>query len=227
MMLLVLGLLIVPVCGAESEAEAVLEGVPQEAQAFMPEEDSGFLQGVLEVARKALLAVTPGLPQAAAACAGVLAAAILCAVFRAGDEGQRTPTADILGAVAIASLLLQPTDALIQSGLETVQAISDYGKLLLPVMSAALVASGGTTTASALYMGTAMFDSLLTGLLAGLLGPLMYLFLSLSLASAAIGSKLWKLMLPIKLQIKLSSKSYRVAKTYLNFLKRWIRWTFS
>ena len=190
MMLLVLGLLIVPVCGAESEAEAVLEGVPQEAQAFMPEEDSGFLQGVLEVARKALLAVTPGLPQAAAACAGVLAAAILCAVFRAGDEGQRTPTADILGAVAIASLLLQPTDALIQSGLETVQAISDYGKLLLPVMSAALVASGGTTTASALYMGTAMFDSLLTGLLAGLLGPLMYLFLSLSLASAAIGNKL-------------------------------------
>lgn len=150
MMLLVLGLLIVPVCGAESEAEAVLEGVPQEAQAFMPEEDSGFLQGVLEVARKALLAVTPGLPQAAAACAGVLAAAILCAVFRAGDEGQRTPTADILGAVAIASLLLQPTDALIQSGLETVQAISDYGKLLLPVMSAALVASGGTTTALSL-----------------------------------------------------------------------------
>lgn len=49
-----------------------------------------------------------------------------------GDEGLRTPTADILGAVAIASLLLQPTDALIQSGLETVQAISDYGKLLLP-----------------------------------------------------------------------------------------------
>lgn len=51
-------------------------------------------------------------------------------------RGNGTPTADILGAVAIASLLLQPTDALIQSGLETVQAISDYGKLLLPVMSA-------------------------------------------------------------------------------------------
>lgn len=190
MMLLILGLLAVPVLGAEAEAEAVLEGVPQEAQAFLPQEDRGFLNGVLEVVRKALLAVTPGLPQAAAACAGVLAAAILCALFRAGDEGLRTPTADILGAVAIASLLLQPTDALIQSGLETVQAISDYGKLLLPVMSAALVASGGTTTASALYMGTAMFDSLLTGLLAGLLGPLMYLFLSLSLASAAIGNKL-------------------------------------
>ena len=115
MMLLILGLLAVPVLGAEAEAEAVLEGVPQEAQAFLPQEDRGFLNGVLEVVRKALLAVTPGLPQAAAACAGVLAAAILCALFRAGDEGLRTPTADILGAVAIASLLLQPTDALIQS----------------------------------------------------------------------------------------------------------------
>ena len=84
MMLLILGLLAVPVLGAE--AEAVLEGVPQEAQAFLPQEDRGFLNGVLEVVRKALLAVTPGLPQAAAACAGVLAAAILCALFRAGDE---------------------------------------------------------------------------------------------------------------------------------------------
>ncbi len=65
MMLLVLGLLIVPVCGAESEAGGSVGRGPQEAQAFMPEEDSGFLQGVLEVARKALLAVTPGLPQAA------------------------------------------------------------------------------------------------------------------------------------------------------------------
>lgn len=45
MMLLILGLLIVPVCGAEREAEAVLEGVPQEAQAFLPEEDSGFQIG--------------------------------------------------------------------------------------------------------------------------------------------------------------------------------------
>ena len=70
------------------------------------------------------------------------------------------------------------------------QAISDYGKLLLPVMSGALVASGGTTTASALYLGTAFFDSLLTSLLNGLLGPLLYLFLALSLAAAAIGNKL-------------------------------------
>ena len=47
MMLLVLGLLIVPVCGAESEAEAVLEGVPQEAQAFMPDAGSSPGSGCL------------------------------------------------------------------------------------------------------------------------------------------------------------------------------------
>ena len=196
--LLVLGLLILPARGAEgeyeveaeAEAEAILEDVPQEAQALLPEENGGFLSGVLEVVRKALLLVTPGLSQAAAACAGVLAAAVLCSLFRAGDQEIRSPAADILGAVAIATILLQPADTLIQSGLETVQAISDYGKLLLPVMSGALVASGGTTTASALYLGTAFFDSLLTSLLNGLLGPLLYLFLALSLAAAAIGNKL-------------------------------------
>ena len=60
MMLLILGLLTVPVLGAEAEAEAVLEGVPQEAQAFLPQEDRGFLNGVLEVVRKALLCGDPG-----------------------------------------------------------------------------------------------------------------------------------------------------------------------
>ena len=92
--LLVLGLLILPARGAEgeyeveaeAEAEAILEDVPQEAQALLPEENGGFLSGVLEVVRKALLLVTPGLSQAAAACAGVLAAAVLCSLFRAGDQ---------------------------------------------------------------------------------------------------------------------------------------------
>lgn len=67
---------------------------------------------MLEVVRKALLLVTPGLSQAAAACAGVLAAAVLCSLFRAGDQEIRSPAADILGAVAIATILLQPADTL-------------------------------------------------------------------------------------------------------------------
>lgn len=194
-LILILGALILPVHGMQAELDvdmdSVLEGVPEEAQAYLPEEENnGFLANALEIVRKALLAVTPGLGEAAAACAGVLAAAILCALFRAGDEGLRTPTADILGAVAIAAILLRPADILIQQGLDTIQSISDYGKLLLPVMSTALVASGGTTAASALYMGTAFFDSVLTSLMSDLLGPLMYLFLALSMASAAIGSNL-------------------------------------
>ena len=68
-MLLILGLLAVPVLGAEAEAEAVLEGVPQEAQAFLPQEDRGFLNGVLVVVRKALLAVTPSSTASASASA--------------------------------------------------------------------------------------------------------------------------------------------------------------
>ena len=97
MMLLILGLLAVPVWAQKQRRRLCWRGSLREAQAFYPKEDRGFLNGVLEVVRKALCLVTQGLPQAAAACAGVLAAAILCALFRAGDEGLRTPTADILG----------------------------------------------------------------------------------------------------------------------------------
>ncbi|MEI3059653.1 MAG: hypothetical protein V8T29_03005 [Oscillospiraceae bacterium] len=42
MMLLILGLLTVPVLGAEAEAEAVLEGVPQEARRFYPKRTGDF-----------------------------------------------------------------------------------------------------------------------------------------------------------------------------------------
>ena len=86
----------------------------------------GFLNGVW---RRwcGRLCLTPGLPPGGGQPAPGCWRRILCAV-PAGDGDCGRPQPIFLGAVAIASLLLQPTDALIQSGLETVQAISDYGK---------------------------------------------------------------------------------------------------
>ena len=185
-LLLLLPLLALSAGASQTMDEVEIE-LPAEAQAYMPDSENGFLSGLLEVLQKAFLAVVPGLRESVAVCAGVLAATILCALFQAGDTGLRTPTANLLGAAAIGALLLRQTDVLIRQGLETIQAISDFGKLLLPVMSASLVASGGSVTASALYLGTALFDSVLSSLISKLLAPLLYLFLALSLGSAAIG----------------------------------------
>ena len=80
---------------------------------------------------------------------------------------------------------------LIRLGSQTVTEISEYGKLLLPVMTAAMAAQGGAASSTALYAGTAVFDSVLSSLISRMLGPMVYLFLALSAANGAIGRIFW------------------------------------
>ena len=74
-------------------------------------------------------------------------------------------------------------------GVSTVRSLSDYGKLLLPIMTAAMAAGGGVTGATALYAGTALFDMLLGVAISKMLVPLVYVFLVLAIAAAATDSE--------------------------------------
>jgi stage III sporulation protein AE len=98
----------------------------------------------------------------------------------------------LTGAIALAFLFLEPVSTLIQLGADTVQQISDYSKLLLPVMTTALAAQGGTTTSAALYTGTAFFNALLTTVIANVIVPTIYLYLALCIAHSALGQELLK-----------------------------------
>ena len=83
---------------------------------------------------------------------------------------------------------------MIRLGSNTIQELSSYGKLLLPVMTAALAAQGGVTSSTALYVGTTIFDTLLSSLIARLLTPMIYLFLALGVAVSALGDETLKKM---------------------------------
>jgi stage III sporulation protein AE len=97
-----------------------------------------------------------------------------------------------VGAVGIAGLLLVSTDSLTRLGTQTVTELSEYGKLLLPVMTGAMAAQGGITTSAALYTGTSIFSSFLSSLISGLLIPMVYIFLALSGANGAVGEEMLK-----------------------------------
>lgn len=109
-------------------------------------------------------------------------------------SGQVKTLADTAGSVAVAAVLLLGTNSLIRLGADTVQELSQYGKLLLPVMTAAMAAQGGVTSSAALYAGTAVFDSVLSSLIANVLAPLVYLFLALAAANSAVGEEVLKKM---------------------------------
>lgn len=160
---------------------------------LMPQDTGSFSDGLKEILTDALAQLRPDLTEASRVCVGVIALVLLVSIVQA-LPGNVKNTAELAGTVGIAVLLLQGTNSLIHLGSATVQELSEYGKLLLPVMTAALAAEGGITTSAALYTGTIAFNSLLTTLLSKLLIPMVYIFLALAAANAALGEDILKQM---------------------------------
>ena len=166
--------------------------VPQSGEAIMPDTTS-FSEGLFTLLRNGLERLHPDLSEAAGVSLSLIAVILLVSIIRL-IPGSKLKTTEFAGAVAIGTLLLQSTNSLIHLGIQTVEEMSAYGKLLLSVMTSTLAAQGGVTSATALYAGTAFFDTLLTSILTGLLNPMVYIFLVLSTANAALGEDILKKM---------------------------------
>lgn len=165
--------------------------VPSAGAQWMPENTQSFGDALLEILGDALVYFRPDLKEAAQACGGVLAAVLLLSLL-SSFPGHRKGTAELVGALVVGALLLRSAHSLISLGADTVTELSEYGKLLLPVMTAALAAQGGVTAAAALYTGTAVFDAVLCGLVSKFLVPLIYLFLAAAVGAGALQEDILK-----------------------------------
>jgi len=165
--------------------------VPESGAQFMPEEKESFGEGLWEMIQDALMQIQPELQEAATICFRVIAAAILVGILHQFPGGS-DKIADLAASVAISVLLLKDSHSLIHLGTQTIMNLSEYGKLLLPVMTSAVAAQGGLTVSAALYTGTALFDTVLCNLISKLLIPMIYLFLAVCVANSAVGEELLK-----------------------------------
>ena len=134
--MLALVLLLALVCLPVSAAEFSAPTVPDSGRALMPEDTADFGKGLLELARKALTQLRPDLAQCARVCAGVLGAAILTGLLRC-FPGTEKGLVNLAGVLVVSALLGTTANSMISLGRETIVEISGYGKLLLPVMTAA------------------------------------------------------------------------------------------
>ena len=179
---LLVSLLVIPVCAEEwSPPEA-----PDSAQELMPVKTESFGEGLWKVVTSAVATLQPELADAAKVCLSLIAVMLLTAILRSvpGSSGHILEFAATIG---IGTLLLSAGNSMIALASKTVKEMSEYGRLLLPVLTGALAAQGGTTSATALYAGTAVFDAVLTSLTDRLLVPMVYMFLALGAAAAATG----------------------------------------
>ena len=182
----VLLLLAVPTRAAELTAPTV----PAESSSSMPE-SSDFTEGLWELLDTALRQIHPHLYEAAKISVSVIAISFTVSLIQSASESLAN-LSEMTGSLCICASVLISTNSMIRLASDTVTAISEYGKLLLPVMTAALAAQGGITSSAALYVGTAVFTTLLERLLSRIMLPMVHLFLAVCAAAAMTGEGMLK-----------------------------------
>lgn len=172
-------LLALPVNGVSFSAPTV----PDAGREFLPGEPATFGEGLWSILKEALAQLSPAFSAASGTCLKLLACTLLVSVLKQ-IPGSTEVIGEAVGVMAAAMVMLQPSNAMIALGTNTIEEINQYAKLLLPVITAALAAQGSPASSAALYTGTVLFNTFLTGLISRLLIPGIYIFLCLSLVYA-------------------------------------------
>ena len=161
-------------------AEYTAPEVPREATHLVPERSDTFAEGLWHVLLACMEEIQPAAVKTGSVCLQLLGGILLLSIAKQLGTDSSGTVLRWVGVCTVGSILLRPSAILLDLGLDTLRSLSQYGKLLLPVMTAALAAQGGISTAPALYTATAFFDSILSSALEGMMKPLICLFLALS-----------------------------------------------
>lgn len=151
---------------------------PDSAQVYMPGDTESFGEGLWHVISSAIRERMPDIKEACRTCIYIMVTALMLSVFH-GFSSTAKRVAAIVGVVAVGTLVLTSTDSLIHLGADTVAQIHEYGKLLLPVITASLASQGGVTASASLYTGTMLFSSVLTSLIANFIVPMIYVYIAI------------------------------------------------
>lgn len=160
--------------------------VPEEIEGRMPESQDGFGQGICSMLHKILPEAMMEFRQALKTGLSVFCCSLLTAIML--GAGCSAAVAEAVGAVCISAMMLQSSGALVGLAVQTVSEVSEYSKLLFPVMAAAASARGAVTSASAISIGTSALTAFLNSFLRRVMVPAIYLFLTASVANCALGT---------------------------------------
>lgn len=159
---------------------------PEDALQSMPVTQKSFAEDLWYVLRSALDDVSPHFAQGVKLCMSVMAVAMLTSVVNVFPAQNHSVT-ELCGGLVIATAFLSQAGAMIRMASDTVTELSNYAKLLLPVIASAMVAQGGTTSSATLYTGTAIFNGILCGLIRSVMIPMVYIFIVLAFGKCCIG----------------------------------------
>ena len=182
-----LTLLILPVRGVDITAPVV----PDSGRDLMPYETDSFGEGLWEIVLEALEVLKPDLAEGLKVCGQIIGVVLLLSILKSMHKSTRR-IADMVGTIVICTIMLTATNSMVNLGTVTIAEISEYGKLLLPVMATALATQGGVTASASLYTGTAIFNAVLSTVVSKILIPFIFVYLSVSVTNCAMEDDLLK-----------------------------------
>jgi stage III sporulation protein AE len=147
--------------------------------------------GLLYILKQAIAQLQPNIVEAMRVGMVLITTVMLTSVLK-GFNTFAKRTVDLVSVLCISIALFSSANSMINLGVETVNEIIEYGKLLLPVMTAALAAQGGISTSTALYAGTTMFSTVLSVAISKLIIPCVYVYMVFSIGFNAIGEEVLK-----------------------------------
>ncbi len=180
-LILLIGCLAIPVAATEYTAP----DPPQDALELMPAQQESFGQGVWEIIKNSIGNLQPNFASACRTCISLICIVLLVSVLNGISEKNKT-VLSVAAALGVGGILIGSTNTFVDLGVQTVHQLSEYGKLLMPVLTASLAAQGGTTSSAALYVCTMAFDTVLSSVAVYLLIPSIYAYIALSIANSAL-----------------------------------------
>lgn len=182
-------LLAAPAMGAEGELDVSgLDELEQAAGEYGVEEGATLEEALPLVLEQGMDSLEEVLRSGVAVGCRLLGVAALCALARSmvgNGLGGTVRAVEMAGALAVTALAAGDMGAMIGLGRETVAAMDQFSKLLLPVMAVLTAATGSVTAAAARQGATMLFSSVLIQLIDKLLIPLVYVYVALCCAQAA------------------------------------------
>lgn len=164
---------------------------PKAIEDLVPDVPRSFGEDLWFIIKAAISKLHPDLAEAAGVSISLIAIMLFTSLLQSFTGIAKT-SVELTSTLSISLLLINSTNSLIQLGIQTVEQLCEYGKLLIPVMTAALASEGGVTASTALYAGTVFFNTFLSAIISKLIVPMVYAYVALCVANSALGTDVLK-----------------------------------
>ncbi len=165
--------------GLSGDAASLLED-------YDPMVQADFGTGAAEIFSEAVRQSGSAVKTSAATLLRVLAVLTLCQLAESFGQTRASKATAMAAALGITACCAADLHTMVGLGKTTMEDITNFSGLLLPVMAAAATATGAAVSAGAMYTVAAFFSNLLIRVCRYLLIPLVYAYVGLAMAGDAL-----------------------------------------